>query len=123
MEAFYHDEAFTIKGYHLDNGAFASRDFKKDCDEQKHLYLFSGIDVQYQNGIAKQHIKKIACWARASMLYDALHWPTYAKVKVWPMAINYKVCVQPFASVGHGCLSKQSLVIIVLCPQRFLVCS
>ena len=54
---------------------------------------YSGVGAQHQNGIAERNIKTIATWARANMLHAAYHWPQYATIRLWPMAINYAVWV------------------------------
>ncbi|KAL7525483.1 hypothetical protein ACHAXR_001027, partial [Thalassiosira sp. AJA248-18] len=77
----------SIKKYHSDNGVFSSTAFKLDCDRQSQSYSFSGVGAHHQNGVAERNIQTVAKWARASMLHAAFHWPQYASVKLWPMAI------------------------------------
>ena len=87
------DEGFKIKRYRTDNGIFAANEFKNDCERLDQEITFSGVGAQHQNGIAERNIKTVAYWARANMLRAAYHWPQYASIKLWPMAIAYAVWV------------------------------
>ena len=91
LEALAKNEGFTIKAYHSDNGVFAAAEFKQDCERLDQSIDFSGVGAQHQNGVAERNIKTAASWARANMLHLAYHWPQYASLKLWPMAINYEV--------------------------------
>ena len=93
LERLAREEGFQIKGYHADNGVFASKRFKDDCETQEQTIDFSGVGAQHQNGVAERNIKTTASWARANMLHVAYHWPAQASIKLWPMAINYAVWV------------------------------
>ena len=93
LEAFAQEEGFHIKGYHLDNGIFASLEFKLHCAEQNQKYSFCGVGAKHQNGIAERNFKTVAQWARANMLHLATLWPQHANANYWPQAINYAVWV------------------------------
>ena len=75
LEALAGDDGIQVKAYHSDNGTFASRAYKDDCDVQLQKYTFSGVGAHHQNGVAERNIQTIANWARASMLHAAMHWP------------------------------------------------
>ena len=47
LEAMAHHEDFCIKAYHSDNGIFASKTFKSDCDRQQQTYTFSGVGAHH----------------------------------------------------------------------------
>jgi hypothetical protein len=93
LEALARDEEFRIKSYHLDNGIFASPDFKHHCSLQHQKYNFGAVGAKHQNGIAERNIKTVAQWARANMLHLATLWPQYANAMYWPQAIGYAVWV------------------------------
>jgi len=93
LEALAQEEGFHIKGYHSDNGIFASSEFKLHCAEQNQKYSFCGVGAKHQNGITERNFKTVAQWARANMLHLATLWPQHANAKYWPQAINYAVWV------------------------------
>ncbi|KAL7524937.1 hypothetical protein ACHAXR_002552, partial [Thalassiosira sp. AJA248-18] len=93
LERLASDEGFKIKSYHSDNGVFAAKEFKDDCESLQQKIDFSGVGAQHQNGVAERNIKTVASWARANMLHVAYHWPKHASIRLWPMAINYAVWV------------------------------
>ncbi len=93
LEAMALDKGFKIKRFYLDNGIFASAEFKQHCALQHQNYSFSGVGAKLQNGIAVRNIKTVAQWARANMLHLATHWPQFASPKYWPQAIDYAVWV------------------------------
>ena len=93
LEQLAKQEGFDVKSYHSDNGIFAAKEFKSDCERLEQPITFSGVGTQHQNGIAERNIKTVASWARANMLHSAYHWPEHASIKLWPMAINYAVWV------------------------------
>jgi transposase InsO family protein len=80
LESHARQDGVTIKGYHADNGVFASKAFKDDCDCLHQSYTFSGVGVHHQNGVTERNIKTVAQGARANMLHFAHHWPARAKV-------------------------------------------
>ncbi len=93
LETLAQNEGFKIKSYHSDNGVFAAKEFKSDCERLKKKIDFSGVGAQHQNGVAERNIKKVASWARANMLHLAYHWPKHASIRLWPMAIHYAVWI------------------------------
>jgi hypothetical protein len=93
LESMAKEVGIEIKQYLLDNGIFASQEFKEYCDRSKRKYSFSGVGAKHQNGVAERNIKTIAQWAQANMLHLATHWPQYASSSLWPQAIDYAVWV------------------------------
>jgi len=93
LESHARQVGVTVKGYHADNGVFASKAFKDDCDLLHQAYSFSGVGAHHQNGIAERNIKTVAQWAWANMLHFAHHWPAKAKVCFWPQAIEYAIWI------------------------------
>jgi hypothetical protein len=59
LESYARQDGVTIKGYHADNGVFASKSFKEDCDLLHQSYTFSGVESHHRNGVAEQNIKTI----------------------------------------------------------------
>jgi hypothetical protein len=93
LESIAWQEGITIQEYHADNGIFASKAFKVDCDSLDQKYTFSGVGAHHQNGVAERNIKTVAQWARVYMLHFAHHWPSKANVRFWPQAIEYALWV------------------------------
>jgi hypothetical protein len=93
LESYARQDGVIIKGYNADNGVFASKAFKKDCDLLHQLYTFSGVGAHHQSGVAEWNIKTITQWAWANMLRFAHHWPAKAKVCFWLQAIKYSIWV------------------------------
>ena len=93
LEQLARHEGFEIGSYHSDNGVFAAKEFTDDCERLRQKVDFSGVGAQHQNGVAERNIKTVTSWARANMLHAAYHWPQFASIKLWPMAISYAVWV------------------------------
>ncbi len=93
LEFLAQQERISIKKYHADNGVFALNAFKEDCAWSDQRYLFSGVGVHHQNGIAEQNMKTVAQWAHANVLHFAHHWPAKANVHFWPQTIDYALWV------------------------------
>jgi transposase InsO family protein len=81
LEAYAHNEGFTIRKYYSDNGIFSKAEFKAHCKTHKIKYKFSGVGAHFQNGVAERNIKTMAQWACANMLHLATHWPQQANLK------------------------------------------
>ena len=60
LEQLAKQEGFDIKSYHSDNGIFAAKEFKDDCERLEQPITFSGIGAQHQNGVAECNIKTVA---------------------------------------------------------------
>jgi hypothetical protein len=84
LEAMAQEEGFWIKGYHSNNGIFASPEFKNHCAQHNQKYSFGWVGTKYQNRVAERNIKTVAQWACANMLHLATHWPQHANSTYWP---------------------------------------
>jgi hypothetical protein len=60
VERMAQKEGFWIKGYHSDNGIFASPEFKTHCAQHNQKYSFSGDGAKHQSGVAERNIKTVA---------------------------------------------------------------
>ena len=79
-----------VRHYHVDNGVFKSKLFRKACDEKRQTYDFSGVRSHHQNATAERAIQTISYWARTMMVHAALHWPEHGTdTSLWPFAIEY----------------------------------
>ena len=87
------DAGFTVKGYHTDNGIFASAEFREHCSTLKQSLSFSGAHAHHQNGIAERSIGTISCCARANLIHLMLCWPDRANINLWAFAMNYAIWV------------------------------
>jgi hypothetical protein len=90
LEAMAQEEGFRIKGYHSDNGIFASPEFKNHCAQHNQKYSFGGVGAKHQNRVAERNIKTVALWARANMLHLATHWPQHANSTYWPQQLTMR---------------------------------
>jgi hypothetical protein len=103
-------EGIEIKKFHAENGIFASKAFKEECDLKGQGYPFSEIGAHHQNGVAEQNIKTIANWARANMLHMAHHWPEHANICFRPQALEYSIWVfNHLPNIKQGGLSPNKL--------------
>jgi hypothetical protein len=58
LESIARQEGITIQEYHANNGIFASKALKADCDSLDQKYTFSGVGAHHQSGVAERNIKK-----------------------------------------------------------------
>jgi hypothetical protein len=47
------DCSVSVHTYHVDNGIFATKEFKSHCDHEGHELEFSGIGAHHQDGVAE----------------------------------------------------------------------
>ncbi len=80
LKSLARQEGIAIKKYHADNGVFASKEFKGECDILKQEYSLSGVGKHHQNGVAERNIKTVSQWVCANMLHFAHNWPSQANV-------------------------------------------
>jgi len=59
----------SVCGYRADNGRFADKEWRQDCDEQCQSLTFCGVGAHHQNGIAKKRICDLCEGARTSLLH------------------------------------------------------
>jgi hypothetical protein len=115
VEAEANDLGFRIKGYHSDNGIFASAEFKEHCTSQGQSLDFCGVGAHHQNGIAEHSIRTVSGLARANLIHLMLHWPTYCKVSLWPLAVNYAIWIYnriPRTTLGGISVAPMSLAVL-----------
>ena len=93
LELLAHESGFSIKQYHTDNGVFASEEFKQHCMNKAQTLKFSGVGAHHQNGVAERAIGTVTKWARANLIFLALHWPEKHNVRLWPMALDYAIWI------------------------------
>ncbi|KAL7461644.1 LOW QUALITY PROTEIN: hypothetical protein ACHAXS_003697 [Conticribra weissflogii] len=95
---------FSVKGYHSDNGIFASREFRQHCEDRQQQLSLSAPGTHHQNGIAERALRTVCQLARANLLHAAIHWPDAASVNLWPFALDYAVWIHnhlPCLDHGH----------------------
>ena len=63
-----------ILHYHTDNGRFADNAFIADCNAQRQILLYCGVNAHFQNSIAEQFIRDLQEQTRTSMLYAMNKW-------------------------------------------------
>jgi hypothetical protein len=61
----------TVDSYQADNGAFLSETFQKDIDNKNQKLNFSGVNVQWQNGLVERSNGTL-CAAARSMINHAI---------------------------------------------------
>ena len=54
FENFLHDAGVTVKKYRADNGIFASKAFRADCEMKNQGLDFCGVGAKHQNGVAER---------------------------------------------------------------------
>ena len=59
----------SVRGYRADNGRFADKEWRQDCDEQRQSLTFCGVGAHHQNGIAEKCIRDLCEGARMSLLH------------------------------------------------------
>jgi hypothetical protein len=87
------EAGFSVKGYHTDNGIFASAEFREHCAALKQTISFSGAHAHHQNGIAERSIGTVSSCARANLIHLMLCWPECANINLWALAMNYAIWV------------------------------
>ena len=78
----------SVDAYHTDNGIYKSIDFLHALSTNSQKIAFSGVDAQFQNGIAENAIKTVVSQARTIMLHAALRWPEESNKTLWPLALS-----------------------------------
>ena len=78
-----------IKHYHADNGQFADNAFIQDCQANRQILSYCGVNAHFQNGIAERHIRDLQEWMRTSMLYAMNKWRKMVIINLWPYAMRH----------------------------------
>ena len=78
-----------IKHYHTNNGWFADNAFIQDCQANRQILLYCGVNAHYQNGIAERCIRDLQERTRTSMLYTMNKWRRMVIINLWPYAMRH----------------------------------
>jgi hypothetical protein len=87
-EKFLHSIGVTTKAYHADNGRFADKGFRDDCEKNNQTITFCGVGAHHQNGIAERKIKSLTLGGRTLLLHAKRMLPEYISTILWPFAIK-----------------------------------
>ena len=82
------DLGITINQYHGDNGVYKSQIFMDDLDKHHQTMSLSGVRANEKNGVAERAIQTVLGSARTMMLHQALLWPTYFDMRLWPFSLD-----------------------------------
>ena len=94
-----------IQHYHFFSGCFADNAFITDCEEIKQNITYCGVNVHFQNGIAKRAIRDIQEQAKKQMLHARARWPEVIQLALWPDAVRYAIHIYntvPSQDDGHS---------------------
>jgi hypothetical protein len=91
FERFAKECGHTVNMYHADNAPFRAEEFVRDCTNKGQTVDYSGVGAHHQNGVAERAIRTVTTWARTMMLHQVLHWPTEARLDLWPFALNHAI--------------------------------
>ena len=78
-----------IKHYHADNGRFADNAFIQDCQVNRQILSYCGVNAHFQNGIAERRIRDLQERTRTSMLYAMNKWRKMVINNLWPYAMRH----------------------------------
>jgi len=78
----------SIHGYQADNGWFADKEWKQDCNEQHQDLTFCGFGAHHQNGITEKRICDLCKGTRTSLLHAIQCWIDVVSSNVWPFALK-----------------------------------
>ncbi|KAL7477406.1 hypothetical protein ACHAW6_003210 [Cyclotella cf. meneghiniana] len=105
-ERFAADHRVHIKQYHADNGRFADSAFKQHCSQQQQSITYCGVNVHFQNGIAKKAVCDITEAARMMLLHVKARWLVAVHLCLWPCAVRMAVYIHntvPVLLDGRSC--------------------
>ena len=87
-------QVVVIKGHHTDNGIFNSSEFMEELLNNNKKIIFSGAGASHKNGAPERAIKTVVTMARTMFMHTVIRC-TEEKIStdLWPMEINYDVCV------------------------------
>ena len=63
-----------ILAYRGDNGAYKSKEFKRDIAKRGQTISYSGVGIHQQNGVTERGISIVVSFARTMILHQALLW-------------------------------------------------
>ena len=87
-EKFLHSIGVSTSAYHADNGRFADKGFRDDCDANNQSITFCGVGAHHQNGIAERKIKSLTLGGRTLLLHAKRMFPEYISTILWPFTIK-----------------------------------
>ena len=70
-----HGNNVSVKAYHADNGRFAEKSFRDDCEKCEQSKTYCDVGAHHQNRIAEAGIKRFTLNARTSLLHAKRLWP------------------------------------------------
>ena len=74
--------------YHADNGRFLNKGFINNCQLNNQHLTYCGVNMHFQNGIAKKRIQDLQEAKINSFLYALHKWPCMLSVHLWPYVIR-----------------------------------
>jgi hypothetical protein len=98
-----------VQTYHADNGIFATKAFKAQCDYKGQELEFIGVGAHHQNGVAERAIQIVSSLARTMILHMSLHWPEQADLELWPFALEHAAYLWNHLPRADTLLSPQEL--------------
>lgn len=87
FERVAHDYGVKIMNYRADNGRFADKRFRDDCELKKQGLTFCGVGAHHQNGVAERMIQTMTTAARAMLVHALSVWPEAITIALWPYAL------------------------------------
>ena len=78
-----------IKHSHADNGRFADNAFIQDCQANRKILSYCGVNTHFQNGIAERRVQDLQERTRTSMLYAMNKWRKMVIINLWPYAMRH----------------------------------
>ena len=85
-----------IKKYRGDNGIYKSTEFKSKIAARVQLFGFSVV-----NRVAKRGIQTVVNSARIVILHQALLWPYYFDICLWPFALAHSAYLWNYLPNGN----------------------
>ena len=79
----------TVKKYHENTGVSKATLFTDDLNKRNQTLSYSGVGTHSQKGVAERTIHTIVTSARIMMLHQALMWPPYFDIRLWPFALEH----------------------------------
>jgi hypothetical protein len=83
----------TIDSYHADNGAFRSETFQKSIEDKNQKLHFSGVNVQWQNGLVERSNGTLCAAARSILNHAISRWDKTITAELWPFAIQHAATI------------------------------
>ena len=78
----------------------------------------SGVGTHGQNGVAENLIRTVVSSSRKMMLHQALHWPEYFDMWLWPFALTHAVYLWTMLpNIDNGLLLKEIYTATKLNPS------